>query len=176
MKLYEIIPQKDTKRLNLLTSALLIGAALMLAFTVIFKNVPYKWAFQLIGVGMLAIGIFYLSRYVMRSFIYRVERTDDGTDLTVTEVQGRKAITVCRISVEGIEEVYTACPADRNEMTEALNKAKKNKRKHYNYCVDMFGDKCLFVLATECGEDISLRLSYDETLEQWLSKTYATED
>ena len=176
MKIYEIIPQKDMRRLTLLTSAFLIGATLIMALTSIFEGIPFKWAFQLLGVIMLALGIFYLTRYVMKSFIYRIEATDSGHDLTVTEIQGRHIITVCRISLSGIEEVYVARPNDSLEMKSAVQKARSGNRKQYNYCVDMFGDKCLFILATECGEPIALRLSYDEKLTQFLDTAKQMEE
>jgi hypothetical protein len=176
MKIYECAPKKDTKRLTVLTTALFIGAVVMLGVTFAFKDIPYRWAFQLIGLGMLTIGIFYLTRYIKRSFIYALVKTDNGTDLTVTEINGRHVITVCRVAVENIEEIYTACPTDSLETKEAMSKAKSNKRKFFNYTVDMFGDKCIFILVTECNEPISLKLSYDEGLMEALStRSEATE-
>lgn len=164
MKIYEVSPTKDVRRLTILTSALFIGAVIMLGVTFAFKDIPYRWAFQLIGLGMLTIGIFYLTRYLKRSYVYSLIKTDNGVDLTVTEISGRHTITVCRISTANIEEIYTACPADSQQMKEAMAKAKANKRKQYNYTVDMFGDKCIFLLCTECDEPLAIRLSYDEGL------------
>ena len=169
MKLYEVSPKKDARKLALLTGALLIGGFVLMAVTVTFGDVmSYKWGVQLVSVGMLALGVFFTTRYSMRSYIYAIDSADEGADLTVTEVHGRHVITVCRISVSGIEEVFVACPSDRNEMNEALSKVKKDKRKQYNYCVDMFGQQCIFVLANECGESVAIRLSYDERLYELL--------
>ncbi len=164
MKIYEVSPKKDTRRLTILTSALLIGALIILFIPYIFGDVPYRWAFQLIGIGMLGIGIFYLTRYMNRSYVYTLTKTDGGVDFTVTEIVGKHTVTVCRISTANIEEIYTACPADSQEMKEAMAKAKANKRKQFNYTVDMFGEKCIFLLCTECDEPLALRLSYDEGL------------
>ena len=163
MKIYEVLPKKDVKRLNLLTAALIIGSLIMLLASTALGLKP-AWPFQLIGLGMLALGIFFMTRYVTKKYVYAIIDTDNGPDLTVTEINGRHTITVCRISLSGISEVYTACPADSLQMKEAIAKAKQDKRKQFNYTVDMFGEKCIFVLANECGEPLAIRLSYDEEL------------
>ncbi len=168
MKIYEAAPKKDVRRLTILTSALLIGALIILGIPFIFGDIAYRWAFQLIGIGMLGIGIFYLTRYLKRSYVYALIKTDSGVDFTVTEINGRNTITVCRVSAANIEEIYTACPADSQQMKEAMARAKANKRKQFNYTVDMFGDKCIFLLCTECDEPLAIRLSYDEKLMELL--------
>ena len=164
MNIYEFTPQKNMRKLALLTGALFGGAAVIMAMTVLLGEMSYRWAFQLISLGMLAMGVFFTTRYIMKTFVYKIEQTDTGADLTVTEIQGRHVITVCRISLSGIEQVISVCPNDRPTFNEALTRAKSGGRKMYNYCADMFGDLCLFVLANECGEAVSVRLSYDEKL------------
>lgn len=166
MKLYQVSPKKDVKRLTILTVALLLGGIIMLVVSAFLDYKQFKpiWPFQLVGIGMLGLGIFFLVRYLKKVYVYALEQTDNGLDLTVTEVNGRHAVTVCRISKANIEEIYVACPSDSLQMKKATEKAKSGKRKQFNYTVDMFGEKCIFLLVTECGEPLAIRLSYDEEL------------
>ncbi len=172
MKIYQVSPQKDIKRLTVLTVALLLGGVVMLAASAFldFKQFKPIWPFQLVGIGMLSLGIFFLVRYVKKAYVYALEQTDSGVDLTVTEINGRHTVTVCRVSKANIEEIYTACPSDSLQMKEATAKARSNKRKQFNYTVDMFGEKCIFILVTECGEPLAIRLSYDEELMRLLEE------
>ena len=73
--------------------------------TSVADHMPFKWAVQLAGIVTLAIGIFILTRYVFKSFLYRIDATESGADLTVTEIQKKSRITVCRIAVSNIEQV-----------------------------------------------------------------------
>ena len=164
MKIYQVTPKKDMRRLNMLSSVLFIGAAILLGATFVFGDIPFKWAFQLIGIVMLTIAVFYFTRYIKRNFVYALEKTDAGVDFTVTEINGRHIITVCRISTDNVIDVYTASANDSLQKKEAIAKAKANNRKFFNYSVDMFGEQYVFLLADECGESVSVKLSYDEQL------------
>ena len=171
MKLYEYAPKKDIKRLSLTTIAAFAGAAVMVLVTVMFPEMAYKWAVQLISIGLIAVGIFFTSRYIMRSYVYRVEVFDEneGPELTVTEIQGRHIITVCRLTLSSIDGTVTVCPTDKPEVDALKARINAEKRKKYDYCVDMFGDKQICVLATVGGEGIAVKLSYDKQLEKLLT-------
>ena len=43
----------------------------------------YRWSVQLLSLGMLVMGIFITTRYVMKSFVYAVMSTDDGNDIDI---------------------------------------------------------------------------------------------
>ena len=171
MKLYEYAPKKDVKRLSITTMAAFAGAAVMMLVTVLFPDMAYKWAVQLISIGLVAVGIFFTARYIMRSYVYRVEVFDEneGPELTVTEIQGRHVITVCRLTLSSIDDTVTVCPTDKPEVDALKAKINGEKRKKYDYCVDMFGDKQLCVLATVGGDAIAVKLSYDQQLERLLT-------
>ncbi len=175
MKLYEYAPKKDTKRLSLLTLSMFAGAVIIMGVTVVFPAMAYKWAVQLISLGLLAMGVFFTARYVMRGYVYRIEVFDEneGAELTVTELQGRHIITVCRLTLSSIDETVTVCPTDKPETDALKARINADKRKKYDYCVDMFGSKQLCVLATVGGEAIAVKLSYDEKLETMLKNNSA---
>ncbi len=164
MNLYEVIPPKNTKKLSLTTGLLLAGAAILMLVTFLAPNMGYRWAVQLLSIGMLVMQIFITTRYIMKNFIYAVLRDGDDLDLTVTEVQGKNRVTVCRISLDSIEKVVVVESADRPADTELKNSIKAQKRKMFNYCADLFSEKYMCVLSNESGTPIAIKLSWDEKL------------
>lgn len=168
MKLYEFEPQKNVKRLTALISVMFFGAAGVILLTLI-DSLPFKGVFQLIAIIMLCVGVFFTSRFIMRAYAYRIESTDTGRDFTVTELQGKSVITVCRLSLSGICEVRVTGADERRAAAEIKARAKKEQRKIFNYCVDIVSARTLWIFAEECGERVCVRLSYDEKLCELLS-------
>ena len=169
MNLFEFIPTKDNKRLGLVSGLLLIGGAIMLLVTYIFSDITAKWVFQLLAICMFGVSIFLVSRYVMKNYIYAVTATDGGNDLTVTELQGKKKITVCRISVSNIEKAFVIEQGDKVNEDAVKALIRDGKYKKYNYCADLFDEKCIYLLADECGERVAIKLSWGAELESFLS-------
>ena len=126
MKLYEYNPQKNVKKLGLVTGLLLMGAGILILIEKLIPNLSTPWAFQLLAVGMLMISIFVTSRYIMKSYVYAIIDDDGSVDLTVTEIQGRHVITVCRISLFSIEKIYV-CDSKLSER-EIKAEIKREKR------------------------------------------------
>ena len=171
MKLYEFIPQKDKRKLSAISSVLLIGAILIMMCTAILGDIPLKWVFQLVSIVMLTAAIFITSRYIMKSFVYRIELTDEqrSPDLTVTEFQNRRSITVCRLAVSSIEKIVVIDQNDKSTLTATKSRIREEHRKYYNYCSDFMPQKQICVLATECGEQLAVFLTYDSELERMLN-------
>ena len=128
MVLFEFSPQKNTKRLSLVTGLLIIGAAILMIVTMILGELSYRWSIQLLSLGMLAVGVFITTRYVMRGYVYAVVRNDEGDkDLTVTEVQGRHTVTVCRVGLSHIERVIVIPQGDKQSEIEVKNEIRARK-------------------------------------------------
>ena len=172
MKLYEFTPQKDTKKLSSISGVLFIGAILIMLCTIIFGGMAFRWVFQLTALGMFTAAIFITTRYVMKSFVYRIESSDNtedensSPDLTVTEIQNRHTITVCRLALSGIEETVILTPDNKATASDLKQRIKSEHRKFYNYCADFMPQKQICILVTECGEKLAVYLSYDEELER----------
>ncbi len=171
MKLFEFTPKKNTKKLSTITGLLLLGAAVLMLLTVIMKDMSYRWAVQLLAVGMLVMQIFITTRYMIKGFVYAVIEDDGATDLTVTEISGRHEITVCRIAMSSIERVIVVPQNDRPAELAVKNQIREEKRKIFNYCVDLFADKYICVLSNEGGTPIAIKLSWDESLEKLFEDT-----
>ncbi len=166
MKIFEFIPKKNTNKLTAMVGLLLMGSAVMFLVTMIYEEMPYRWAIQLLGMGMLAMMIFVVSRYLMKNFAYAVIESEEGNDFTVTELQGKRSVTVCRIAMSSVEQVIVVEQNDRQADTTLKNMVKAQKRKMFNYCADLFTDKYICVLSNESGTHIAIKLTYDESLEK----------
>ena len=170
MKLFEFCPHKNIKKLSCVTGLLIFGALLLMVLTMIMQEMAYRWSIQLLSLGMLAMGIFITTRFVMKSYVYAVERTDDGDDLTVTEINGRHTITVCRIGMDSVTHAIVVPSADREAGADVKRRIKADKRKAFNYCGDLFCDKYICVFAREGGEAFAIKLTWDESLERLFDK------
>ena len=165
MNLFEFIPTKNNKRLGLISGILLIGGSLMMLVTYIFESMSGKWVFQLLAICMFGISIFLVSRYVMKNYIYSIVATNNGNDFTVTELQSKKKTTVCRISVSNIEKAVVIDQGDKEKEDAVKALIKGGKYKKFNYCADVINEKCIYLLADECGERVAIKLSWGEELE-----------
>ena len=176
MNLYEYTPPKSNKKAAGIVLILFSLAAGLFLFTIIFPDIKFKWAIQLISIIAFVAVIFIISRYMAKSFVYAIFKNNDGTlDLTVSEVTnaGKKTITVCRIALNNIEESYLLDRSIREhaEKASALQKRAKNEqRKLFNYCPDVNPTEICVILVEECNEKFLLKLSPDSTLWEYLKK------
>ena len=150
---------------------LLLGSIAMLLLTKIFVF-PAEWAVQLIGLGMLTVGVFIYARYIKRDFVYAsVIDEDGGVDFTVTEQTYKKSVVVCRISTANIEKIFVVDQGDKTKELQLKQLIKDGKYKRFNYCADLFDEKYICVLANECGQPVALKLSYHHSLESFFKET-----
>ncbi len=166
MKIYEYVPKKNTKKLASVTGALLGGAIILVLIYTLLPNPASPWMFQLLAIGMLMLAVFITARYIMKSFTYAIIEENGERLLNVTELQGRRAITVCRLSISGIQTVTVASKNDKASDISVKERIRSEKRKSYNYCSDLFEDKYICIFSEECGEKIAVKLSWEQTLEQ----------
>ena len=163
----EFIPQRSntlSKRVILALFAVSVGA--MFFSTV--PNLPCRSIMQLLSLLILALAIAMLGRYEFQRYTYAIIENDrGGLDLTVTELKRRSRITVCRISLEGIERVEDMTPKNKKQLKEL-----RAGRRSFNYCVDVSPAHSCFVLAEECGEKLAISISYIPELFEIL-KDYA---
>ncbi len=167
MILAEFVPEKNVKKLGAVTLAMFLGAAMLILITVIKPDIDYKWAFQFIAVGLIAMGIFITTRYIMKNFVYAICKGDDGNDFTVTELQGRHKTTVCRISLSSIEQAVVVPQNDKPAEQVIKNKIREEKRKKFNYCADLLADNYICIFSNEGDTPIAIKISWNSSLETW---------
>ena len=107
-----------------------------------------------------------------KSYIYAV--TNDG-DLTVTEVQGKRRVTVCRLSIAQASRIESFEGADNEKINAIKKQIKSEKRKVYNYCIDLVPSAVCYVLSEEF-EEVAVIFQPDEKMLEILNSYTKTED
>lgn len=142
----------------------LVAAALSVSLSVVFVIAwllpldkieplePFLLSIRIGGLLALSAAVYVAFRYLCIKYVYELEpdpQDADGLLLTITEIRGRRRITVCRIGTADIE---------RFEKLKRRAKRQKSNRprgmKTYDYCVDMHPDAYFIVLKddAECRE------------------------
>ncbi len=169
--MYEYCPKRENNKAIHLIFLMLIGGFLLLGLTTALPSLPFRWVFQLIGIACLGVAIYAYTRYVARRFSYAVVQKADGTyDLTVTEWQRKSRVTVCRLSLDGIERVERVEYADRARRDALKKEIKTENRKSFYYTVNLMPSSLCYVIATECGEPLAVIIEADERLMEMLGK------
>ena len=163
--MYEITPQRTNKAASYTSTALFITAFAAMIFSGI-SWVPYPLIMQFAALLALGFAIMLLIRYTLTGYIYSIIPTDDGGyDLTVTEARRKSRITVCRISLSGIERTEIITAENKKDLS-----AKTKGYKVFNYCVDLAPAKYVCIFAEECGEKFALKLNHDKKLIDLISR------
>ena len=173
MNIYEYTPPKDSKKATGIMVILLSLAAGLFLFTVLL-DIPYSWALQLIAIIAFTAAVFMGTRYLAKSFLYSINQNDNGElDFDVLEITngGKKQITVCRVSVKNVKNIYKINKTDKESIAteqELIKKAKKDRVKIFNYCPDINPVQYSIIVGEECGEKYLIKLTPDEKLCEYL--------
>ncbi len=165
--MYEWIPKPRNQTARNTIFLLFGGSAALLLVTVAFPQVPFRWGFQLVALGLLTAAVFLVTRYLTKRFIYRiVEDGEGGYDLTVTETasNGKRAVTVCRVGMDHVLSVQRLDLSDGGDSLAKWNATKKKRTKIFDYCMELRPTVSALVLVREGGEELLLRLSPEEEL------------
>lgn len=167
--MYQYTPKKENHKAAYLIFLLLVGGFLIFAVTSALPTLPFRWIFQIAGIVFVGIGIYLYTRYFTRAYTYAVAACDDGSlDFTITELRHKSRITVCRLSLAGIERLVSLPPSDR----EAIKKLKKTLaaegRKLFAYTTNIAPTNLACLVATECGQPLAVFFEPDERLAEIL--------
>ena len=176
--MYEWIPARQNKTAEKMMLLLFGGAFSVFFLTVIVSGIPFRWLFQLLGIGLFVAAIFLFTRYRGKKFIYRViEDGEGGWDLTVTETaaNGKRPVTVCRVGLSGLCELTVLDLSDGGASTASMNAIKKKRKKIYDYSVDFRPTRSVMAVFSEGGQEFTLRLSPVEELTAILKSWVARE-
>ena len=156
------------KRSNTLSKQITMGLfmiSLVAMFASGIPNLPYRSVMQTFALIVLAAALTMLGRFEFKTYTYAIsKREDGGYDLTVTELKRRSRITVCRIALEGISEVYEITKENKKQLKEM-----RHSRKTFNYCIDLAPARTICIIASEGGEELVICLSYISELFEILS-------
>ena len=165
--MFEYVPQRTNTTAGKVILILIVGAAALFGITVLFPTIAYRWAFQLLALGMLTLILFLVTRYLTRSYVYRIYDREDGSrDLEILERQGngKRQFTVCRVSLSGTVSLTLLDLCDGGASETLLAARKKEKKRIFDYCVDLQPEKSCLLQCNESGEELWIRLNYDPRL------------
>lgn len=160
MNVYEYRPNPKKRKEKLLT-AFFFSLAVLFFAAAYLPGIPLPWVFQSISVGGFGACIYLVSRYLIKSFSYRVEPSSygEGVDFVILEKTGKRIQTVCRISVADVQEAEWIT---RENQKTAFQKTKKSRVYRYHSQMEPT-DHCLVSFSE--GEDTSyLLISANEPL------------
>ncbi len=157
--MFEIIPRKTNKKAQSLIILFFIAAVALFAISVILNGMPYLWIVQLSAIIMLTAAVFVFTRYMAKIYIYRLEETEGGMDLTVTECSPnrKRQITVCRIGLDSIQSTAVLGFSQ-------IKSKRKAKLPFFDYRPDINPEKSILIRSNEGGKEIFICLAYDEGL------------
>ena len=95
----------------------LLSAGLIAAGLGLWMGLPTTGLWSLlraISLAAVTAGLYVALRWCLRSYIYTLEQHEDGhIDLAITEQNGRRQITVCRVSTAEMEAFFGSKPSGR---------------------------------------------------------------
>ena len=172
--MYTYIPPKNPKKITGIVLLLAAGAALLFFLSALPTNIPYKWSFQLIGMGAIAAIIYLTTRYVVKGYEYHVYPRENseraftgGFDLSIVETNGKARVTVCRIGLENVSAVMRVEASNSADIKKAIA---DEKRQRFVYVADINPPIKCCIFAEEAGVPIAVTITADEKLFELLGK------
>ena len=121
---YEYIPRSNKKKEKLWVLSLTVIAACL--FTVSYiPGVLFPALLQLAAVICLCATVFLACRYLLRSFVYRIEENqnplvDSSLDFLILEHRGKAVQTICRISLSEIKKTEAVTKENQKQIAQLL--------------------------------------------------------
>ncbi len=156
---YTYIPPRNIKKNSLFSlSGFAVGACFMYASSYL----PYAFVLQIIGITFIALSIFMTTRYLIRKYVYCIQKITDGDyDFAVNEINGDKTKTVCRINADEITDfIYS------KDGKVPLKYKGKNGRDilRFDYCPEPLPSDAYYLFAELREGKICIKLSPDKRL------------
>ena len=160
MNAYEYSPTPEKRKEKLLTALFFSLAVLFFAVSYL-PDIPLPWVLQSVSIGGFGACIYLVSRYLVKTFSYRVEVSSYGDfmDLVIVEKTGPRVQTVCRIAVSDVQSLEQVT---RENQKTIFEKTKKSRVYRYQSQMEPL-DHCLLSFL-EGEETAYLLISADEGL------------
>ena len=160
--MYEYKPSVKKTREKLVATMAFVLAALAFCAASAFR-LRYLFVYQFLGAICLMIGVTVVTRYLMRSYRYRLAPSDgfggETMDFSVIESYAGRVRTVCRISLSDIVEVSYL----QRENQKALRAEQRGKCVYYY--VEEMKPRGLCLLSVRDGEEtLFVQIVADERL------------
>lgn len=153
----EFRPLRSNNKARDLTFIFIIAAVAVFGICFAFKDMPFRWVFQLAAMGIFTAGIYLVARYLTKNYLYRV----DGDDLIIIEISGKRQLCVCRISLSKAKNI-SLVDLKKDENSTLPEEIKKNRSRRFDYRVDLSPSRFIVIETDEGCENSAIFLSYDE--------------
>lgn len=163
--MYEYIPPQNHKKALHIIFSLAVGGTVLFALGALLDRVPFHGLWQFCGIAAWTFAVFIYTRYVTKGYVYGVERGEnEACDFLVTELARKSRLTVCRLSLDSIEDVIILRKADKRNKKRLFERLRGEGRKIFDYSAEIFPSVKYFVLAEEGGEKFAVAIVADDTL------------
>ena len=157
--MYEFAPKADKRREKLWLIGSL-GLAALFFIGSYLPAMPLPSFLQLIAFSCFSFAIIVASKYLLCTYVYRIEVTEGGDwELVVIEHCARRTRTVCRLPLSSVRSVQEVTAKNRK-----LFLSEHRQRMIYRYTGEMRSERAIGLEATYGGEELCLLLLYDEAL------------
>lgn len=156
---YSFSPLRDIKKCSLIP---LLGFLLGFGFVYASNLLPYSTVFQVIGLGILTIAIFFATRFLIKSYVYSTREAGNGDyDFVVNEISGKRSRVVCRISTDDITDfIYSP----NGKVPEKYSGKAGRDILRYDYCQDFMPKDAYYLYAHLKEGKVCIKFSPDEKM------------
>ncbi len=163
---YDFMPKKNIKApaaLSLVLFVLAVG---------VFAAAGYGLApvalLQFVGSVFGCAAIFILVKFVVMSYVYRIEEKEDGTaDLYVIEASAKRNRKLCLISLESVSELVELPDG------KIKNSAAAGAERVYNFCLELSPSRAWALLVEDGDGRYAIKLPHDDEMINLIRKHIA---
>lgn len=132
------------------------------------KHIPFPWLAQLIGAVFFTLGIYIMSAFLLREYVFCVKESnrhseDAAPDFVVYQKHGVQMAAVCRFGFDEIDEIREVTPENKKAVFDG-----RKKLQRYTYNTQF----CARYFIEICSDGISVLITYDEEILAVLKKYY----
>lgn len=156
---YSYIPPRDIRKCSFVS---LLGFIFGFFLMYISNLLPYAYIFQLLGFSVLALAVFFTTRYVVRKYVYSIQKIGEGDyDFVVNEISGKRSKVVCRINMDEISDLIFS----ENGKTSSDYAGKKGRDiLMFDYCQDPMPRPVCYLYALLREGKVCIKFSPDEKM------------
>ena len=159
--MYEFAPKADKRREKLWLIGSL-GLAALFFIGSYLPAMPLPSVLQLIAFACFSFAIIVASKYLLCTYVYRIELIEGGErELVVIEHCARRIRTVCRLPLSSVRSVQEVTAQNRKRFL-----TDHRQRMIYRYTGEMQSVRAIGLEASYGGEEFCLLLLYDEGLKR----------
>lgn len=163
---YDFLPKRNIKAPAAISLSLFVLAVGL--FAAAGYGIAPAALLQLLGTLFGCAAIFILVKFVIMSYIYRIEEKEDGTaDLYVIEASAKRRRTLCLISLESVSELVELPDG------KIKNSGGARAERVYNFCLELTPSRAWALLVEDGDGKYAIKLPHDAQMLEMIRKHIA---